>query len=274
MPCPILPDGTLCWLPIPEFSGIKPRLPRYDELTCGSHNLGDILRDLSKNRFVGSEAAHLDPDLAFDTRPRLKGWRPLFGQAGAALRHLENNGVGVGDIFLFFGWFRQTEQTETGLRYVRNAPDLHVIFGWMQVGEKTFLTPKYNSWPDWARNHPHIQGSPYADLDAVFSATSRLDINGRLQDLPGGGTFNNVREPLILTEKGKSRSNWLLPRAFCPRDRPPMTYHSDRSRWDCSQDDGVRIRVASRGQEFVVDLDYYPDIVSWITGTLFAPDNL
>ena len=39
--------------------------------------------------------------------PREPGWRPLFGQAGAAQTVLARAGVGPGDLFLFFGWFRQ-----------------------------------------------------------------------------------------------------------------------------------------------------------------------
>ncbi|CAI8922445.1 hypothetical protein EMIT0158MI4_310005 [Burkholderia ambifaria] len=41
----------------------------------------------------------------------IPGWRPALGQTGAAQGHLSNNGVGAGDVFLFFGWFRQVEKS-------------------------------------------------------------------------------------------------------------------------------------------------------------------
>ena len=41
-------------------------------------------------------------------------WRPAFGQVGAAQKHLEQQGVSVGDVFLFFGWFRDVIRNTDG----------------------------------------------------------------------------------------------------------------------------------------------------------------
>lgn len=35
--------------------------------------------------------------------------RCAFGQTGAAQSHLANNGVGIGDLFLFFGLFSESD---------------------------------------------------------------------------------------------------------------------------------------------------------------------
>ena len=78
---------------------------------------------------------HLDPDLRKDVRDRLPGWKPAFGQSGIALAHLNNMGVSEGDLFLFFGWFKETEMNQGKLIYRRKAKDLHVIYGYMQIGE-------------------------------------------------------------------------------------------------------------------------------------------
>ena len=104
VPSPILPDGRLVSLPIPDrYSQIT-----YQQLTRGGVNLGDHVEDLAgKSR---AHRAHLDPDLIADTLPRARGWRPLFGQVGTSQSHLENHGVGPGDIFLFFGLFRKVER--------------------------------------------------------------------------------------------------------------------------------------------------------------------
>ena len=48
-----------------------------------------------------------------------EGWQPLFGQDSAAETHLRNQGVGTGDIFLFFGLFRRVEQSAHGWACVR-----------------------------------------------------------------------------------------------------------------------------------------------------------
>ena len=107
MPSPILEDGRLLPLPIPA---------RHDRFTMGDvrwHedvDIAGLLHDLSRGVHSTSTTVHLDPDL--DRRPelRLPGWRPSLGQTGAAQSHLESQGVGPGDVFLFFGWFRQVER--------------------------------------------------------------------------------------------------------------------------------------------------------------------
>ena len=92
-------------------------------------------------------------------------WHPIFGQVGAAQSHRAHSGVAVGDLFLFFGWFRQTEIVGGRYRFVRQSPDLHVIFGWLQIGE--IVSARRDSAPEWARNliisqvsHPGMERSP------------------------------------------------------------------------------------------------------------------
>ena len=76
--------------------------------------LGALVNDLSRGRIKPTHWAHLDPIL--DTRvSRGTGWRPLFGQAGASESHLRKTGVSEGDIFLFFGWFRQVSKLRDGI---------------------------------------------------------------------------------------------------------------------------------------------------------------
>ncbi len=80
---------------------------RYADIWFGKHTLQQICNELSPRS--SHEFAHLDPDLrpeALASRP--KDWRPAFGQSSAAATLLINQGVGVGDLFIFFGWFRRT----------------------------------------------------------------------------------------------------------------------------------------------------------------------
>lgn len=61
---------------------------------------------------------------------------------GSAQSHLANEGVGVGDVFLFFGWFREVEQQQGRWRYARRALNIHSLFGWLQVGDPRFALKK------------------------------------------------------------------------------------------------------------------------------------
>src|SRR5438128_2324747 len=106
---PIL-KGSLISLPIPLSSQIT-----YGDLKFRDISLGTLARDLSKGRLRASSQVHLDPDLRRGTYSRRTGWRPIFGQGEPrAESHLQACGVTVGDLFLFYGWFRDTELREDG----------------------------------------------------------------------------------------------------------------------------------------------------------------
>ena len=102
-PSPILPDGTLVSLPIP----LGPSPVTYRDVYHNGSPLADLVTPLSRGRVTADHPCHLDPDLRRESRARLPGWRPIFGQCGPALSHLRNEGVKPGDLFIFFGWFRE-----------------------------------------------------------------------------------------------------------------------------------------------------------------------
>jgi hypothetical protein len=257
---PILDDGTLLSLPIPSPSRIT-----YDELSVGGIPLGKVVADLTSGRIPSNHHAHLDPDLNAAMYPRLPGWHPIFGQVDAAQAHLEGRGVTVGDVFLFFGWFRKTNNIGGQYRFVRNAPDLHVIYGWLQVGEVVRVNQKPSQAHRWASEyHPHFDGKHGAN-NTVYIASDRLEIGGIASSADGGGIFKKFHEDLCLTAPGaNNRSHWLLPMWFYPKDkRTPLSYHSKLQRWKqcegCTTLDSV-----ARGQEFVLDADQYPEAIGWI----------
>ena len=101
MPSPIFPDGRMVSLPIPdERSQVS-----YADISYSGASLGPLVAQLTDGQIPAHYRAHIDPDLAKNSLPRLAGWRPIFGQTGPAQGHLRNNGVGLGDLFLFFGLF-------------------------------------------------------------------------------------------------------------------------------------------------------------------------
>ena len=264
VPSPILEDGRLVSLPIPD----RESTVRYDEIDSPAGDLGTVVPRLTRDRSRADHRAHLDPDLVRASRPRQRGWQPCFGQAGAAQSALAREGVDVGDLFLFFGWFRQVEETADGFRYVPRSPDLHVIFGWLQIGKVIDLAAE--PAPAWAAEHPHC-GDLQRKNDTLYVASKHLSIGESAGRQPsairGGGAFRTLDPALTLTApEEKRRSHWDLPGWFYPSDeRPPLGYHSDLSRWT-RRGDRVGLTSAARGQEFVLDVDHYPEAMEWIRG--------
>ncbi len=266
VPSPIFPSGALCSLPIPERSPAP--LKRYGEIWHGEHTLGPVVRDLTRGRLGPDDKAHLDPDLdAAAVRPRPAGWCSLFGQAGAAEAHLQNQGVAPGDVFLFFGWFRRVERNPaTGAyRYVQGAPDIHCLFGWLQVMGR--IPIQSGAVPPWAHDHPHWlnhQATPSFGVNSLYLATDCLHLPDRALDLPGAGLFRHYAPHLRLTAPDTSRSVWHLPAWFHPQGRASaLSYHASPARWQANGQ-LVQLRTVGRGQEFVLDCDQYPEALDWI----------
>ena len=256
---PILPDGTLLSLPIPSSQSQL----SYNDLNFHGIRFGKIVSDLTKHRITGDDFAHLDPDLNPATYPRLPGWRPIFGQVGAAQRHLERCGVCSGDLFLFFGWFRQTEIVKGSYCYVKNAPDIHIIFGWLQIGEIFRIQHTNPNELTWAKYHPHYQEG-VKDYNTLYIAGEKLEINGIQSVLNGADVFKKFHPKLCLTAEGSTRSVWRLPGWFSPSGtRRPLSYHSNMNRWAIDGEYAV-LRTVARGQEFVLDVADYPEAISWI----------
>lgn len=260
---PIMPDGKLCWMPIPEDSDKKTSLPTYNDITFYDMNLGTIIEDLSSKRIKKSQTVHLDPDIFAMHRERKKDWIPVFGQTGAAESHLRNQKVGVGDIFIYFGWFKQCEIVNDSFRYQRAAPDLHVMYGWLQIGDFKKICDMDNI-PDWLTEHPHMIGCNNENLDTLYFSAKELVINGKKTGLPGAGYFSLINDEIILTAPGHTRSVWNLPIWMYPReDKPPLSYNEKRENW-IRKDGKVQIKIVGRGQEFVLNTEFYPEAADWI----------
>ncbi len=257
-PSPILEDGSMLSLPIPDRTSPI----RYRDITLRGHELGAVAADLTKGRVRPYFGAHLDPDLVASAYPRAPGWRPLFGQAGSEQTVLARERVGAGDLFLFFGWFRRVRRAGAQLRFVPGAPDLHVFWGWFQIAE---VVPVASLSPEpWMRYHPHVAATDHRISNTLYVSRETLAIDGITTDVPGAGAFRTYDDRLQLTKPGRSRSQWSLPRWFAPTPpRPPLGYHRDPKRWQHAGDQ-VELASVGRGQEFVLDTDWYPEARPWI----------
>lgn len=265
VPSPILPDGSLCPLPIPSDEP-----PRLKDVTWRGEPLSNIVSAITKRRISPLIGVHLDPDLQERSRPRAPGWVPLFGQVDSAQSHLDNRGVGVGDLFLFFGWFRRTVEVDGRLTFGRAAPDLHVIFGWLQVGCMLRPTSEPGFIPRWAAEHPHVlRARSMAMNNTLYVASRNLQLPTVPGSMSGGGVFPRQSPVLTLTAPARGRSLWRLPGWFYPTaGRSTLSYHSDPRRWRRDRAN-CYVQSVGRGQEFVLDLDHFPEAFDWLRD-LFA----
>lgn len=244
-------------------------------LSFNGVNLGELCEQLTAGRFVAESSVHLDPDLDFQLSTRKPGWRPSLGQLGAAQTHLRNNNVGPGDVFLFFGWFREIERHSGLWRYAKSAQGRHVMFGWLQVGEILDIAnhrARILAAHPWLIDHPHFCArDDYADprkRNTIYLAGKN---NSIVPALAGGGMFPHYQDALCLTWPGRSRSQWRLPGWMSPiNDESSMTYHPV-SRWTVDKEH-VLLKSAAKGQEFVFDADRHPQAEQWLR-TLLVTAN-
>ena len=192
-PSPVLPDGTLLSMPIPSYD-----LTYLNELTYGNKTYADIMSELKKNVSFEDVSCHLDPDIRRNNRPELPdGWVPAFGQADSAETHLENQGVEVGDLFLFFGWFGMTFEKDGLLRYDPKNKDLHILWGYLQIGKISRGEDCLDYY--W---HPHCYN---AGNNTIYEASEKLIIDGIDTGLPGAGCLRYSKD-VVLTKPGETRS--------------------------------------------------------------------
>ena len=241
---PIMPDGTLLSLPIPDEEDAN----TFSSLQWEGSSYFDIIHSLNPKTFITSDSrCHLDPDLRFEVKNRETNWKPAFGQMNASLSHLRNQKVSIGDIFLFYGWFRETEFRDGHLRYRKNGLDAHIIYGYMQIGE---IIERKEDVPDWLKDHPHFayDNAWEGNKNAIFLPSDKLTL------IPSLRGCNNLRyrRDRVLTKAGMSRRYWDLPDFF---RRVSISYNSKSWLEDS-------FKSAGRGQEFVIDAT--PEILSWV----------
>ena len=233
MPSPILPDGTLLSLPIPD----RASLTGYGDLFYREQSLQKIISQLNPRfDFAKNPTCHLDPDIYSEITNRPSDWKPAFGQWGVSAAHLDRLNVDIGDVFLFYGMFQQTEwQKNGGLAYVKASPVWHIIYGYMQIGEILRDEKKIKELYSW---HPH---SRYND-----SPNNRLYLPAKY------GTFRYA-EPLVLTQSGqRSRRVWKLPPFFAEKG---ISISWQGNNAPVMKDGFSVLNSAARGQEFVVTAD-------------------
>jgi hypothetical protein len=164
--------------------------------------------------------------------------RCAFGQTGAAQAHLKNSGVGVGDLFLFFGLFSNPDGSD---RHHRSSA--------LSSLRKFALGPEPEAASQpagFSQRHPHTIGE--------WNPNNTLYL--------GHGLVATVaNEALRLSHVGGPVSRWRVP----PWLRSAgLSYHRKEDRWDGND----ALTVAARGQEFVSDVSHFPDANKWLKAVL------
>ncbi len=235
-PSPILPDGTLLSLPIPQSDDTV----KFTELFYQEKSYYEIIKELNpKNIQINlSTKAHLDPDIRFSCyKKRNENWKPIFGQSGAAQGHLRNQAVSINDLFLFFGWFKQTELINGNLRYKLGSPDLHIIYGYLQI-ENVFKFG--DDFPDYAFSHSHCDPRhKYLPTNCIYVGRENLTFNSQLK----GANTLIFNKNLVLTKTGMTKGKWEFPSFF---KELTISYHTHNSFVD------NYFKSADKGQEFVI----------------------
>jgi hypothetical protein len=101
LPSPII-GGAITSLPIPE----KGNGARFSDLVISSH---ETICDVVKRHYpkvfekIGDAECHADPNLV--NYFGAENFLGSVGQVDSAFGHLKNQGVKVGDLFIFYGLF-------------------------------------------------------------------------------------------------------------------------------------------------------------------------
>ena len=203
---PLMPDGTLLSLPIPSDDELT-----YADIAYNGLQYDQLLKQLKPTGAY--HGCHLDPDIRPDIRLATHcDWQPAFGQIDSAQGQLRNQGVGAGDLFLFFGWFRRVEQAVDGnLSFIHGAPNIHVIFAYFQV-EHVLTQAEEVARYEW---HPHAALRRRTNKNnAIYLARKTLSFD---ETKPGCGTLNYT-EHRVLTLKDRPMGTWREIPALMPNN--------------------------------------------------------
>ena len=243
-PSPILKNGQIFSIPIPTNDKNSPH--RYSDVVVNDINAADMLS------LVGAKKLHMDTTCHFD--PILKFNFGLFGQAGNAQRELDNLGVREGDLFLFFGWFRDF--------YSGQNADYHHIFGWLQIDQVIRGSEQIREFCAISGiAHPHACADETRfKYNTLFVSHPKSKLKFLDLDIEGHGLFPRTSNKLILTEQGRTRSNWYMPKKYFSPSRNPDLFET-RLRWSTQKSN--RIKCVGYGQEFVMNTIKNPSVKDW-----------
>ena len=244
-PSLIFPDGTLFSIPIPD----KKTSIAYSDLNFSYNGkpIQKILNDLTNKKIKSGRKHFCD----YQTDKFKCHYDPMFidfkndsyivlGQEGTNASHLINQDVKERDIFLFWGWFKEVEKVNGKWRYKKNAPDIHLIWSYMEVEKRLIVKDNkeeiLKDYPFLAK-HPHIEVKR-KNPNVIF-------LSKKFKKL-------KFHKNIVLTdiENYKGRSYWKLPKFF----NQPQAFSYLKNFMQIN-DEYVSVQSPNRGQEFILNLE-------------------
>ena len=225
-PSPII-GGRPVSLPIPEPNKEEDkRRTTYGDLRAGDIELGELVESVTKGKIKSTCYCHNDP--------MFENGRCAFGQSGGAQTQLENEGVNIGDVFLFFGLFKDNGERQ----------DHHRIFGYLKIDkiDKLGKEPSETSQPaGFSMIHPHVIGSKHENNTLYI----------------GEGKFaKRASDKLRLTLEGRTSKYWRVPSWL---REAGLSYHKSKN-WETPE----VLASAHPGQDFVTDITGRDDAKQWL----------
>jgi len=244
---PIFPDGRMVSIPIP-VKGTERGIP-YRDIKFGTSNFQHLIIQL--NLPIHKTVCHFDPDLQKSSIKRHKNWKPCLGHHGAAATHLLNQEVSPGDIFLFFGTFRQVEMADNKKwTFLSVSVKRHIIFAYLRIGQILDLrktADRKEAVKLGYGDHPHlINDYPKTNVLFVASNTNR-----------SSSLFKFDRE-LVLSQDNQSKSTWELPLFF---NDLTISRHGNQNRFSIQHNKTI-LKTVGIGQDFVVQENQ--DVKAWV----------
>ena len=194
------------------------------QTTYNDLGLGELVNLSSRGQVKGSHFCHYDP--MFTDQGQC-----FFGQCGAAQTHLERQGVCEGDVFLFFGLFRD---------FQNGGEPHHRIFAYLEVEKVMPLAD--NVLELLALSHPHALAMHHKN-DVVYRGPGKMAVC--------------ASDALRLTVLGGPLTLWERP---CWLRRGGLSYHDKKERWVR----GGLLKSVARGQEFVADIGRKSAAREWL----------
>lgn len=246
-PSAIMPDGQMLSFPIPvsEEHGVSSR-----SITYAGISLEELFEQLGhKERHLNH---HLDPDLGLYCINGIPSkCAGVFGQAHIASAHLEKQGVGVGDVFLFFGSFRHVDGVPGSYKYRKGESPFHAIYGYLVVSEIINVTAglEHEFGAKRFLHHPHW---PNRELPSY--SNNRLYVGNRY------GAFRFTEALRLTKPESGMKSLWHLPQPFADTC---LSYHKMRGE---VVRDKFELPTVAKGQEFVFSMP--PSLEAWAKGLI------
>jgi hypothetical protein len=283
---PIL-DGKMISLPIPEHNADQRKCACQHDHRCSEGHLtfGDLrssacasegnlivslVRELSGSKVRECDCVHLDPDLRVGLRkPEDVSLPIVFGQDGGSQTELRR--LGLGDLFLFFGWFRRVHHPHDAYLYQRSAPNIHAIWGWLQIEGILDLTrpEQLDEARMLAPNHPHV-AHPYGRKNnCLYVGRKSLAFN---EGKRGAGAFSSFGLQLQLTCEHQdvtpskvARTKWSLPPCFQTIEMSRVELQNPH-KWNMENGRFLGTAADSYGQEFVFStVKHEKEIADWLS---------